>query len=159
MVHRAASSALLVWFVLLLGSLPVARGGPKPFPVDKTIDLKEPGQVYTVEGRQVNFDGNNARSTTTTFAQSEYGAFQGTKIGNCDFRTQLVFRAPPDELSPDKAERLLLDHSWFGGRTEDEDVARAMILDQRKDPGIAVLCTFSKICPAPLRLAGSFESN
>lgn len=111
-------------------------------------------QTSLTDCLKVEFNGNNARSERTVFTQTKYGGFKRTRIGNCDFRTQLVFEVPADGT---KAERVMLDHSWFGGMTSEKDILRSMIHDQRKDSSVGVMCSFSKICPVPLKLAGNFE--
>ena len=108
-----------------------------------------------VDVPRLDFDGNNARSAMTSFSQSEYGAFGKTHIRNCDFRTKLVFSAPPHERDADKAERLMLDHCYFDGRTDPEQIAKAMIVDHSTDPEVSVLCTFAKISAVPLGLGGT----
>ncbi len=110
------------------------------------------GQTTTFKDcSKVMFDGNNARSNTTEFHQSAYGKFGGTTIKNNDFDSQIVFNTPS---KGGKAERVKLDHNWYRGLTQEDDILREMVVDNRRNAEIGVKAVFEKVCPRPLGLGG-----
>lgn len=102
---------------------------------------------------KLEFDGNLVLSSKAEFVQSAYGRFGTTRIANTDFKLDDKLRL----VSPaqgKKAERLLLDHCWFGGPTEPAEITGPIVVDQTVDPSTGVLATYKKTSPTPNGLAG-----
>ncbi len=102
---------------------------------------------------KLEFDGNLVLSSRAEFVQSTYGRFGSTRISNTDFRLDDKLRliSPAQEK---KAERLLLDHCWFGGPVEPAEVTGPIVVDQTIDPSTGVLAIYKKTSPTPNGLAG-----
>ncbi len=102
---------------------------------------------------KLEFDGNLVLSSRAEFVQSAYGRFGSTRISNTDFRLDDKLRliSPAQEK---KAERLLLDHCWFGGPVEPAEVTGPIVVDQTIDPSTGVLAIYKKTSPTPNGLAG-----
>lgn len=102
---------------------------------------------------KLEFDGNLVLSSRAEFVQSTYGRFGSTRISNTDFRLDDKLRliSPAQEK---KAERLLLDHCWFGGPVEPAEVTGPIVVDQTVDPSTGVLAIYKKTSPTPNGLAG-----
>ncbi len=102
---------------------------------------------------KLEFDGNLVLSSSAEFEQSTYGRFGSTRISNTDFRLDGKLRL----ISPaqdKKAERLLLDHCWFGGPVEPAEITGPIVVDQTVDPASGVLATYKKTAANPNGLAG-----
>ena len=108
--------------------------------------------VTLLDCPRLHFDGNNVRTERMMLAHSEPGRFAKTKVGNCDFRCDVIeLRAPP---RGDKSEPVLFDHCWFRGRIEPLVIRRELILDQLRDPTSAAVASFRKTSAAALGLGG-----
>ncbi|TDJ74579.1 MAG: hypothetical protein E2O39_04700 [Planctomycetota bacterium] len=105
----------------------------------------------------VDFDGNNARSVDLEFIMEYPKDFKRVKVHNCDFRSQRVkFYAPG---TGKKAQRLVIDHSWFDTGTEAAVIKAAQIIDNDVDPSNGVLVKFKKIVPIAMGLGGRAGSK
>lgn len=102
---------------------------------------------------KLEFDGNLVLSSKAEFLQTAYGRFGSTRIANTDFKLDDKLRlvSPAQDK---KAERLLLDHCWFGGPTEPAEITGPIVVDQTVDPSTGVLATYKKTSPTPNGLAG-----
>jgi hypothetical protein len=102
---------------------------------------------------KLEFDGNLVLTSNAEFEHSTYGRFGSTRIANSDFRLDGKLRL----ISPaqgKKAERLLLDHCWFGGPVEPAEITGPIVVDQTVDPSTGVLATYKKTAANPNGLAG-----
>jgi len=110
-------------------------------------------QTRLADCAKLEFDGNLVLSSKAEFAHSVYGRFGSTRISNTDFRLddKLRLSAPAQE---GKAERVLLDHCWFGGPVEPAEITGPIVVDQTVDPSTGVLATYKKTAPNPNGLAG-----
>jgi hypothetical protein len=102
--------------------------------------------------RSVTFDGNNARSGTTEFHQSAYGRFGRTTIKNVDVRSDKLVLFSPAQGK--QAERVILEHCWFGGLEDPEAIRASIVEDCGQNPESGVLCTFKKTSASPLGFGG-----
>lgn len=101
---------------------------------------------------EVDFDGNTASSDDLEFIMEDPKDFKRVKVHNCDFYSPSIkFYAPG---TGKKAQRLVLDHSWFESGLDPKAIKAAQIIDNDKDPENGVLVTFKKIVEIAMGLGG-----
>lgn len=101
---------------------------------------------------KLEFDGNLVSVEKTEFEQSAYGKFGSTRIANSDFKSGKVNLIAPAQGK--SAERLLLDHCWFGGPVDPLEITGPLVVDNTVNPATGVLATYKKTSPTPNGLAG-----
>lgn len=120
----------------------------------RNCDIAGPEALFVDNGK-LTFDGNNARAARVEFKNSSYGKFKGLDVKNCDFRTPaLVFTCP---TLGKKAERIVIDHSYFGGSEDPDTIKREKLSDQENNPETGALTILKDVCTVPLGLGGDQE--
>lgn len=122
----------------------------------RNCDIAGP-ETRFLDCRQLDFDGNHARSAFVEFRQSLPRRFDKTRIRNTDFRAPRVVVFAPVEGKPEdpKKEFVTFESCWFLGLTEPAAITGSRVQDRGTDPTNGIVATFRSTSPRALKLGGN----